>query len=390
MKELPTISVHGDESIDHPLQALSVPIFQSSAFAFNNFAEMRAYAQGKTDRYIYSRYANPTTDEAEKRLAALEGAPSAIATASGMAATFVAIMTTLTAGDELIALDAIYGGTYKLFRDILPRFGISARFISSAELNNLSAYCSDKSRLLWLETPTNPINRLIDLAAISASAHQQALLVAVDNTFASPINQRPLQLGADIVVHSATKYLGGHDDLTAGFIAANDEFIKRARALHILLGATLDPHAAGLLIRGMQTLDLRMRRINANSVALASWLAGAPPVEAVHYPWLESHPQFQLARRQMQGGGGIIAIELANQEAAARFIDGLKMIRLAPTLGGVETLVSYPLYTSHAGLDQLELERAGVSDKTVRFAVGIEAIDDIIGDVAQALRNISA
>lgn len=397
MKKLATIAAHGLEPEKQLLQSVSSPIFQTAAFAFENFAQLRDYAQGRVSRHIYSRYSNPTTSEAETILASLEGTEAAVATSSGMAATFIAILAALAPGEEVLSLETIYGGTFKMFKELLPRLGINVRFIGvddlANNLNSLADYITPQTRLLWLETPTNPTNRLVDLAAVSHQAHKLGLRVAVDNTFATPINQRPINFGVDIIVHSATKYLGGHDDLTAGFIAADNEFIKQAHQLHKLIGTTLDPHAAALLIRGMRTLDVRMERINRNALALSEFCAQAEQVKRVYYPFWQGSAEYALACRQMSGGSGIVSIDLGGnlpaEVAAEKFIDGLKMIPLVATLGGVETKLSYPFYTSHVGLTEIELERAGVSPATIRFAVGIEASEDIIADVAQALTLIA-
>jgi cystathionine beta-lyase/cystathionine gamma-synthase len=374
-------------------EAINLPIFQTTAFGFRNFAEMQAYAAGQQNRYMYSRYASPNATAVETRVAALENAPAAILTSSGMAAIFVTLLAAVAPGEEVLALATIYGGTYRLLREILPQVGRQVRFITAAQLQDLAHQVTSQTRLLWLETPTNPTNQLIDLAAVSAQAYQLGLQVAVDNTFASPINQQPRQWGVDVVIHSATKYLSGHDDITAGVIVGESDFIDRARRLHVLIGTTPDPHMAYLLLRGIKTLAIRMERINQNGRHLAEWFSKRPEVARVFYPLLENQANYQLATRQMRGGAGIVTIELASQwatpTAVAQFVDSLQIIRLAATLGGTMTKVSYPLYTSHAGLNELELVTAGVTTGMLRFAVGIEAIEDILADIEQAFTKLA-
>jgi cystathionine beta-lyase/cystathionine gamma-synthase len=373
--------------------ALNLPIFQTTAFGFRSFAEMQAYAMGQQNRYMYSRYASPNAGAVEERVAALEEAPAAILTSSGMAAIFVSLLAAVAPGEEILALATIYGGTYRLLREVLPQVGRRVRFLTADQLPHLDLQVTPQTRLLWLETPTNPTNQLIDLATVATKAHQLGLQVAVDNTFASPINQQPRRWGVDIVVHSATKYLSGHDDLTAGIIVGEPEFIERARRLHVLIGTTPDPHMAYLLLRGIKTLALRMERINKNGQHLAEWFSKRPEVAQVFYPLLESHPGYQLATRQMLGGSGIVTIELAapwaTTEAVAQLVDNLQLIRLAATLGGTMTKVSYPLYTSHAGLSASELATAGVTNGMLRFAVGVEAITDIVADIEQAFEQLA-
>ena len=351
---------------------------------------MRRYARGELpDAYFYSRYANPTVAEAERKIAQLEGAEACVVTSSGSAATFCALISLCEAGDEVIACDSVYGGTVKLLTKILPKFGLRSRFIALHEVERLPELVEDRTRVFWFETPANPINRLVDLDQAAAGARAAGVVSVVDNTFATPILQRPITHGIDAVMHSATKYLGGHSDLTAGAVAGSNDFIGRVREAAVAVGATLDPAAAYLLSRGIRTLDVRVRATCNNAMKLAQALTTHPRVARVYYPGLVDDPGHELAKRQMSAFGGIVAIDLKGGEAEAeRLFDSFQLIRTAPSLGGVETLVSYPVYSSHASFSPEQLRAAGVSAATVRFAIGIEAADDIISDITQALNRI--
>jgi cystathionine beta-lyase/cystathionine gamma-synthase len=385
-----TVAVHGGESGDQPFGAVVSPVFHTSTFSFQSFAEMRSYARGELPgEYFYSRYGNPTVAEVERKMAELEGAPACVVTSSGSAATFAALIAACQAGDEVIACDSIYGGTTKILTEVLSRFGVTSRFIRLDEVNDLPKVATGKARVFWFETPANPINRLVDLEKTAQAAQAAGLFSIIDNTFATPILQKPLAAGIDAVVHSATKYLGGHSDLTAGAVVGSTEYIERVRRINLRLGATLDPAAAYLLARGIKTLDLRVRASCENALRLAEVLTKHKKVARVYYPGLEDDPQHQLAKHQMKGFGGVVALDLVGgEDEAERFFDSLRLVRCAPSLGGVESLVSYPLYSSHYGFSQEQLRAAGVSAATIRIAVGIEGPDDIIADVTRALDQV--
>ncbi len=386
-----TAALHGGQRRPQPFGAVVSPVFHSSTYGFETFDEMRRYARGELrEAYFYSRYANPTVAEVERTIAALEGGEAALLTCSGSAATFCALAALCQSGDELLACDSIYGGTVKIMTEVLGRFEVKARFIPVKEIASLSSLRGERTRLFWFESPANPINRLVDLAQAAEAARDAGLFSVIDSTFATPVLQRPLSYGVDAVMHSATKYLGGHSDLTAGVLVGTKDFIERARRLALLTGATPDPAAAYLLGRGLKTLDLRVRASCENALALARALSRNKMVARVYYPGLEDDPDYQLARRQMNGlGGGVVAIDLKGGEPEAeRFFDALRMVKNASSLGGVETLVSYPLYSSHVGFSEEQLSAAGVSAATIRFAVGIESAADIIADVEQALEKI--
>jgi cystathionine beta-lyase/cystathionine gamma-synthase len=399
-----TTAVHGGEQTnEQAFGAVVSPVFHSATFAFKNFDEMRQYARGELpEAFFYSRYANPTVAEAERKIAELEGAEACVVTSSGSAATFCTLATLCDTGDEVVACDSVYGGTIKLLTKVLSRFGIRSRFITLDEIPDLPKLSGERSRVFWFESPANPLNRIVDLRLVAEVSRKARLFSVIDNTFASPVLQQPITFGIDAVMHSATKYLGGHSDLTAGAITGSKDFIDRVRQTSVTVGTTLDPAAAYLLSRGIKTLDLRVRRSCDNALALAQTLREHPKVARVYYPGLEDDPGHTLAKQQMKAFGGIVAIDLAvalrgpsasgprlgGEREVERLFNSLRLVRTAPSLGGVETLASYPLYSSHAGFSDEQLKAAGVSAATVRFAVGIEAAEDIIADITQALDKI--
>ena len=386
-----TVAVHGGERRnEQPFGAVVSPVFHSTTYSFNSFDEMRRYARGELgEAFFYSRYANPTVAEVERKLAELEGAEACVVTSSGSAATFCAMAAVCDAGDEVIACDSIYGGTTKILTGVLKRFGIESRFISIDEISQLPSIAGARSKLFWFETPANPINRVVDLNMVADAAQRAGLVSIVDNTFATPVLQQPIAHGIDAVMHSATKYLGGHSDLTAGAIAGKQELVDRVRHVSVAVGTTLDPAAAYLLGRGIKSAQVRVKTACDNALRLAEALSRHPKIARVYYPGLESDPGHQIARAQMSGFGAVVAVDLNGGEREAEILfDSFKLVRAAPSLGGVETLVSYPLYSSHASYTDEQLKAAGVSAATVRFALGIEDAADIIDDITQALDKI--
>ncbi len=379
-----TTAVHGgDEPAAGPL---TTPVVQSSTFVFSSSAEMRRYLEGDEDLYLYTRYANPTLRTLEERLAALEGAEDALVLASGMAAMSTALLSMVKAGDEVLASASLYGGTTRLVREILPSLGVATRIVPTSDLSRLASVAGPKSRVVVFETPTNPMVEVLDVAAISAAAHDKGLAVVVDNTFATPILQQPLALGADLVMHSLTKALAGHSDIIGGALAGSRERIERARSLLKVLGGCMDPHPAFLALRGLKTLHLRVQRQCDNALALARHLEGRPKVRRVLYPGLPSHPGHATASRQMAAFGGIVSFVLdGGLPAAERFYDGLRLVARAASLGGVETLVSLPVHTSHYGMSDEQLRAAGVDPGSVRVSLGVEDAADVIEDIDLAL-----
>ncbi len=380
-----TLAIHAGEEKFHVGAAVGTTISRTSTFTFASTEEMKQWAEGKSSAYIYSRYGNPTLAVAEKKIAALEGAEAAVVTASGSAAISAALFSLLRAGDEVIATRQLYGGSYKLLRDTLPGFGIAVRYVES-DLAGIEKLVGPRTKVLYVESPTNPTLRLVDLAKAVAFAQEWGLISMVDSTFASPVLQKPLSMGFNIVLHSASKYLGGHSDVIAGAAAGSSVLMRGVRANVIQIGGSMDPEAAFLLVRGMKTLQIRIGRQCETAMAVARYLAKHPKVERVHYPGLPAHPDHKLAKRQMRGFGGMMAFDLKGGLAAARrFCDRVRVFYLAASLGGVESLVILPVYTSHHKMSAAELKAAGVQPGTVRVSIGLEDAADLIEDLRQAL-----
>jgi methionine-gamma-lyase len=380
-----TAAIHTGEEKFHIGATVGTSIARTANFTFSGTEEMKRWAEGKSSAYIYTRYGNPTLAVAEAKLAALEGAEAAVVTASGMAAISSSLLAVLKAGDEVISTRQTYGGTYRLMRDNFPRFGIVVRHVE-ADLAGIEKLVNPRTKALYIETPTNPTLRLVDLKKAVAFAKEWDLISLIDNTFASPVLQKPIEFGFNIVLHSATKYLAGHSDVIAGAAAGSRALINEVRHNIINLGGSMDPEAAFLLIRGMKTVELRMKHQCESAMAVARYLEKHPKVARVHYPGLPSHPDHQLAKRQMRGFGAMLAFDLKGGLAAARrFCDRTRVFLLAASLGGVESLVVLPIYTSHYNMSLAELSAAGVEPGTVRVSVGLEDPADMIEDLRQAL-----
>jgi methionine-gamma-lyase len=380
-----TIAIHQGDERFHVGAPVGTTVARTANFTFESTEEMKRWAEGKSSAYIYTRYGNPTLTVAEEKLAALEGAEAAIVTASGMAAISSALLAVLKAGDEVISTRQTYGGTYRLMRDNFPRFGIVVRHVET-DLAGIQQLVNPRTKALYIETPTNPTLRLVDLRKAVGFAKEWGLISLIDNTFASPVLQKPIPLGFNIVLHSATKYLSGHSDLIAGVAAGSRAIINEVRHNIINLGGSMDPEAAYLLIRGMKTLGVRMERQCETAMKIAKYLAKHPKVAKVHYPGLASHPDHKLAKRQMKGFGAMLAFDLkGGLSAARRFCDRVRIFLLAASLGGAESLVVLPIYTSHYNMSEAELRAAGVGAGTVRVSVGLEDPADLIEDLRQAL-----
>ena len=379
-----TLAIHAGEQRVRIGAPVGTPVSRTANFTFSSTAEMKRWAEGKSSAYIYTRYGNPTLAIAEEKIARLEGAEAAVVSASGSAAISCALLSVLRAGDELIATRQLYGGSYKLLRDILPRFGITVRHVES-DLAGIERLVSPRTKALYIETPTNPTLRLVNLEKAVAFAKEWALVSIIDNTFATPVLQKPLAAGFDMVVHSATKFLAGHSDVIAGATAGSRALMQRVRQNVIYLGGSMDPEAAFLLIRGMKTLRLRVEKQCENAMVVAKYLEKHPKVARVHFPGLASHPEHKLAKRQMQGFGAMMAFDMkGGLPAARRFCDRVRVFLLAASLGGVESLVVLPIYTSHYKMSQTELHAAGVEPGTVRLSVGVEDAADLIEDLSEA------
>jgi methionine-gamma-lyase len=380
-----TLAIHTGEEKFRVGAPVGTSIARTSNFTFASTEEMKRWAEGKSSAYIYSRYGNPTLAIAEKKIAALEGAEDAVVTASGTAAISSALLSQLRAGEEVIATRQLYGGSYRLFRDVLPRLGIVVRHVET-DLAGIERLVGPRTKVLYIETPTNPTLRLVDLKKAVAFAQEWGLVSLIDNTFASPVLQKPLSMGFNIVLHSASKYLAGHSDVIAGAAAGNSVLIRQVRAMVIQIGGSMDPEAAFLLIRGMKTLGVRIERQCKNAMLVAKFLEKHPKVASVHYPGLPSHPDYALAKRQMRGFGAMMAFDLkGGLGAARRFCDRVRVFLLAASLGGVESLVVLPIYTTHYKIYTAEQRAAGVGPGTVRVSVGLEDPEDLIEDLRQAL-----
>ena len=368
--------------------ALTPPLHLTSTFAFPDAETGGALFAGEAEGHIYSRISNPTVALLEARIASLEGAEAGLATASGMGAISSLMWTLLKPGDEIITDKTLYGCTFAFMRDGLSRFGITITHADLRDPANLAAAISDKTRLVYFETPANPNMRLVDISAASRIAHAAGALVVVDNTYASPLITRPIELGADFVVHSATKYLGGHGDLVAGMVLGRADAIKEVRMVGVkdMTGSVMAPFNAMLVMRGLKTLQLRMARHCESGMRVAEWLEAQPGVEAVYYPGLKSHPHHELAKRQMAGFGGMIALELkGGYEAGIAMMNRLQMIRRAVSLGDAETLIQHPASMTHSTYSPDERRAHGISDGLVRLSVGLEDVEDILADLADAL-----
>jgi len=380
-----TIAIHAGEGKFQKNEPVGTVIARTASFTFSSSEEMKLWAEGKSSAYMYTRYANPTLAVAEEKIARLEGGEAALVTASGMAAISSALLSVLKAGDEVIATQALYGGSYRLMRDIFPRMGIVVRHVGT-DLAGIERLVNPRTKALYIETPTNPTLRLVDLRKAAAFAKEWDLISLIDNTFASPVLQKPLEIGFDLVMHSATKYLAGHSDVIAGAIVGRSSLIKAAREMVIYLGGSMDPEAAFLLIRGMKTLEVRMKRQCATALIVAKFLEKHPKVARVHFPGLASHPDHKLAKKQMKGFGAMMAFDLKGGLAAARRVcDRTRIFLLAASLGGVESLVLLPAYSSHYRMSEKELLAAGLAPGTVRASIGLEDPEDLIEDLRQAL-----
>jgi cystathionine beta-lyase/cystathionine gamma-synthase len=375
-----TICIHAGQVPDPSTGAIITPIYQTSTYVQD--------ALGVHKGYEYARTQNPTRAALEANLAAIENGKAAFAFASGMAAEG-AIMTLLQSGDHVIVTDNTYGGTYRLFERVLRKYQLDFSYVDTAQIDEIRRAIRPSTKMLFLETPTNPVLRLTDLRAACALAHEHGIVVAVDNTFASPYVQRPIDSGADLVVHSTTKFLNGHSDSVGGIVVAvRDDHIEWLKFVQNAEGAILGPMDAWLVLRGTKTLPIRMERHNVNALALAEYLASHPKVKHVHYPGLASHPQHDLAKCQMRGFGGLISFQLGSLERARTVLNSVRLMALAESLGGVETLISHPATMTHASVPPERRAQIGIGDDLVRVSVGIEDIDDLKEDLGQALDRV--
>ena len=383
-----TRCVWGDRSGIAPEGVTVVPVFHGVTFAYDDLDEWAAVGRGEKPGHVYSRNTNPTVDDFESRMRLLEDAEDATSFATGMAAISNTLFTLLSPGERVVAIKDTYGGTNKLFIEFLPRFGIDVALCETTDFDAIEAEIDKGCNLVYLESPTNPTLKVVDIERLATKAHAAGAVVVVDNTFATPINQQPLTLGADLVVHSATKFLGGHSDAMGGVVCGSRALVRKIFHFREINGATLDPMSAFLLSRGLKTLELRVERQNRNAQAVAEFLDAHPRIEAVYYPGLPEHPGHAIARRQMTGYGGVLAFSVAGDFDAVRELIGrLRLAHCAASLGSVGTLVGPPATTSHVELSAAERADAGIPETLIRYSVGIENHQDLIADLEQALAS---
>ncbi len=380
--------VRGNASLEKKNGPLATPIFQTSTFeVVDNDEQLRAT---HTDHF-YTRYGNPTNTVAEQTIAQLEGVDAALTFASGMGAITTTLMALLKSDDHIVAQRDIYGGTNKFLSQWLPKMGVETTFVDTIEYDQHARAIRPNTKLLYLESPTNPTLRIVDFRKMAALAKQHKLLSMIDATFGTPINQHPAEYGIDLVMHSGTKYLAGHTDLICGVVAGKHELIKKIWETRTILGNCMDPHASWMLVRGLKTLAVRVARQNENAQRVAEFLSEHAKVRSVHYPFLKNHPQYAVAREQMAGGGGMVSFEVEGSgEDARRVSEAMRLFSLAPSLGGVESLVSIPILTSHAMIPAEERAKTGVTEQLIRLSIGIENADDLIADLEHALEAVAA
>jgi methionine-gamma-lyase len=384
-----TVAVHAGADPSGNEGSLSVPVYHSAVFAFPDVEKGAAINEGEQSGYSYGRKGNPTQSALETALCDLEGGEAALALSSGMAAISAAFMTLLKPGDHVIASEQLYAATNSLIDEVLVPWGIDVTYVDCAQIDSFSSAVKEETKILYIESPANPTLKLVDMKAAVQFAHEHGLKVVMDNTFSTPYNQRPLDHGVDVVIHSASKYLGGHGDLIAGVVLASEESIHQMRwQTNKLLGGVIAPFTAWLVLRGIRTLALRMERHNTNALAVAKYLEDHPKVKQVYYPGLPSHPQHELAQRQMSGYGGMVAFDVGGVEEGRRLVDNLHLCSLAVSLGNVETLIQHSASMTHASIPRERRLTIGITDGLIRMSVGIERTADIIADLEQGLIEI--
>jgi len=384
-----TRAVHGGEPRTHAAHALTTPIVQTATYTFRATQELADYFEGRIERDEYGRYGNPTQRVAERKLAALEGADDATLFASGMAAITTTLFAMLSKGAHVVVTDDAYRRTRQFLHQVLRRYGVEVSTVPASDYDRMEEAIRQTTRLIFSESPTNPYNRVLDLERVAAIGRRHRVKTIIDATFSTPINQRPLEFGIDLVIHSATKYLGGHNDLLAGVVLGNKELVSGVRDLQGVMGPVADPFTAYLLIRGIKTLALRIGRQNDNAQRIAEFLEAHPKIARVYYPGLPSHPEHSIAVRQMRGFGGVVSFDVRGDlDAASRLVDACRLPRIAPSLGGVESLIEQPALMSFYELTTEERLQVGITDTLVRYSVGVEDADDLIADLRQALEHV--
>ncbi len=389
-KDISTDCVHAGEDRFKPHDSITTPIIQSSTFVFKNSEDIKRFTQDKHFRYEYGRYGNPTQRAAERKLATLEGAESAVLFASGMSAIINTLLAILKAGDHMIITDDAYGKTLAFVKSWLPKWGIEATIVKMGDYDVIERALRPNTRLFFSESPTNPYLNIMDFSRLSdiRKKHPEIIVVS-DSTFATPYNQKPLTLGADIVIHSATKYLAGHNDILAGVVLGAEGLVREIVDFQKIMGGVIDPHCAYLLIRGLKTFSIRMERLNSSGEKVARWLESHPRIKRCYYPALESHPHHEVAKREMDGYGAVVTFELDGDLADSnRFLDNLKLCYIGPSLGGAETLITHPATVTYYNNTREERYEIGILDNLFRLSVGLENPDDIIADIGQAMNAL--
>ncbi|MFB0507316.1 MAG: PLP-dependent aspartate aminotransferase family protein [Thermodesulfobacteriota bacterium] len=385
-----TKSVHSGEKLCPLTGSITTPIYQTSNFGFTDLDSLKRVFADHSKGYFYTRYSNPTLEAVEGKLANLMGAQKALVFSSGMAALTTAVMSLVSSGDHIVSAFDIYGGTFNFFSNVLPRYGVTVDFLETTEVGKLAESIKPNTKIIFFESPTNPLLKLMDISEVAEIGKKHGVATFMDNTFATPFNQKPIEMGIDLVMHSATKYLGGHSDLIGGVVGGDEELIRKVMLFRYVFGGIPDPQSAWLLMRGVKTLKVRMEAHNHNGMKVARFLENHSRVDRVYYPGLKSHPQQELAKRQMKGFGGMVSFEVAGgNDALGQFLGRLRICQLAVSLGGIESLICPPTLTTHRRLSKSERIKAGIKDNLLRLSVGIEDPEDLIGDLERALNSMS-
>lgn len=385
-----TKSVHSGERLCPLTGSIITPIYQTSNFGFTDLDSLKRVFADHSKGYFYTRYSNPTLEAVEGKIADLMGAQKALVFSSGMAALTTATMSVVSSGNHIVSAFDIYGGTFNFFTNVLPRYGVTVDLVETTDAGKLAESIRPNTKLIFFESPTNPLLKLMDISEVAKIGKKRGITTFVDNTFATPFNQKPLERGINLVMHSATKYLGGHSDLIGGVVAGGEELMRKVMSSRYVFGGISDPQSAWLLMRGVKTLKVRMEAHNQNGMQVAQFLEDHPRIDRVYYPGLKSHPQHELAKRQMKGFGGMVSFEVRGEsDALGQFLGRLRICQLAVSLGGIESLICPPALTTHRRLSKSERNRAGIKDNLIRLSVGIEDAQDLIGDLEGALNSIS-
>jgi cystathionine gamma-synthase len=381
-----TRAIHTGEETPNPNREITTPVSLTSTYEFESMDEVEEYITGKKPHYEYGRYGNPTREVASEKLADLEGAQACLMTSSGMNAITTTLLTLLSEGDHVVATRDIYKKTFYFLEYDLKKFGVETTFVDPGETDAIESAIRDETKLLFSESPTNPFLNVVDVDTIADIGDEHGVKTVIDATFATPYNQRPLEMGIDLVIQSNTKYLGGHNDLVAGAVLGSFPLVERVRETHHTLGGVSDPHSCYLLIRGLKTFVTRMEALNENAMTVAEFLESHDDVDTVYYPGLESHPQHDVAKEQMEGYGAVISFEIEGDlEDAKSLLDSLQYMKIAPSLGGVETLITHPATVSYYDFPEEERLEQGITNSLIRLSVGLEDVDDLVDDLRQAL-----